>query len=1024
MKNKRLIKIISLLALATLMISQITVNTFAESKDGVNDIANVTAEQTNGATVETKEKSDSVSEETSNIATASETKQAPSAQTGSPAAPAQKAAKGSAVFAKKAAAKAKDVPETANTVKPGMTQAEIQKIVDTNDTVVFEGGDYKDLKLFLNGSKTIIPKGVVTLKSTTGNESAFTAADNASLTIDGDKNSSLTIDGYNDGIFLKDQVFTLNINENNTLKLINGKMIGDVNHGNGIWTQGHTTFTINAKKGATFVASGNAGSGINAYGNEPWTETEQISQLNFNFNGCKLVDMSGNKGGSGYNSGAGWYVGASFDFKECQEVHIDNNKVDGVMFCSGYKADKAAPSGYVTLSMKSELNIEDCPDFTMNGNGSWGTNGGAVTIKKSKLECSNNAKEPWADVTITSSNLYCYSLKAIDSTIEANNCHTYCGIWVAGKADIENSIITANQNGIDNYGKTNNKGNKNTGGHGIYFGNTAVISGSQITAKENGKAGIVFTNASLSENQSVISNGSAVQTEQNGNNPKCAETGLMYKSGIVLITGKLDCKNSAMLVREKSGNSVSYNNIKEKGSFVLDENMIAAWKASNSYKEGLASDDPRDTKVFGGSLQASLPNMTGTYGNAWNLQKGADEVYAAPINQFKTKLVRFDLHKDINKECVKDTNTFKTYDPNKKEAYDYSFRYNKKGEDLNADASRNAYVWTPASILNYDATEGTIDQTGTAGEVTYGSSATSKGDAAKGKRFTSDITIFGNSLDLAEKTMPTAGKDGLVFLGWYYADDEEKAAEYAAKEDFINLYDLLNTEFTSASKVTEGKSDDPAKGVEKKTIYAKWMSEEQYYRTGQIAIEKKVTENGQPYQVNATFYAGLFEDAGCTVPTTDADGKAIVIPLNLGGGDTVTVTQDDIPLGTHYVAETDKDGKVVRSSEGHSVKVDNAEVKIEGSQTDAPTVKVTIINDYGDYEGYYKEEGGDPGTTVTSSNTTTTTTEEDGAGEAVNGNATQTGDDSSMAPYIAILILAAAIAAAIVVTGRRKKNKK
>lgn len=1002
MKNKRLIKIISLLALVTLMISQITVSTFAESKDGMNDIASVTAEETDGATVETKEKSDSVSEETSNIAADSETKQVPSAQTESPAAPAQKAAKGSATFAKKAAAKAKDVPETANTVKPGMTQAEIQKIVDANDTVVFEGGTYKDISITTNKTTTfeINDKNNIVEFEYSGAPSKAPYAfqqNGGNLNFHFSNNAQLKITGYGAGIYQNEAAkdVELNIIGFGLLEITKSH---DSNTGSssGMFLHSKGTKLLKIKgisndQRMTVRCNENGASGIDWY---PQIE-DKANELKFT---CQYANLYTNKNG---------YNGINFQTDNGTERNHNGMRVD---IQDSYLASCGNTGGSGVMNDWGKKSYDDHDSFwnitrstlLLNNNLLDGFSSGKLTLNESNITANENSRGGIAGVSLDAYNSE-ITVNGNYPTLDNGKLSYYGGLWV-------HTIIGQPENDFYSHIINTTINAKDNGACGVMFypskdTNYSVvpyIQNSTITSENNKYAGAYFRNGGIvKENSQLITKGNFI-------------------AGIYNANGKLSVKNSFTSCTEEQAQGLYHANNDE---IIIDNETVARLEAADKeahIKPGVAL-NMKDTYVLNGSLQASLPNMTGTYGNAWNLQKGADEVYAAPINQFKTKLVRFDLHKDINKECAKDTNTFKTYDPNKKEAYDYSFRYNKKGEDLNADASGNAYVWTPASILNYDATEGTIDQTGTAGEVTYGSSATSKGDAAKGKRFTSDITIFGNSLDLAEKTMPTAVKDGLVFLGWYYADDEEKAAEYAAKEDFINLYDLLNTEFTSSSKVTEGKSDDPAKGVEKKTIYAKWMTEEQYYRAGQIAIEKKVTEKGQPYQVNTTFYAGLFEDAGCTVPTTDADGKAIVIPLNLGGGDTVTVTQDDIPLGTHYVAETDKDGKVVRSSEGHSVKIDNAEVKIE---TDAPAVKVTIINDYGDYEGYYKEEGGDPGTTVTSSNTTTTTTEEDGAGETVKGNATQTGDDSSMAPYIAILILAAAIAAAIVVTGRRKKNKK
>ena len=44
--------------------------------------------------------------------------------------------------------------------------------------------------------------------------------------------------------------------------------------------------------------------------------------------------------------------------------------------------------------------------------------------------------------------------------------------------------------------------------------------------------------------------------------------------------------------------------------------------------------------------------------------------------------------------------------------------------------------------------------------------------------------------------MPTAKRNGYVFVGWYVADDEEKAEKLAGENNFTELYKLLNTPIT------------------------------------------------------------------------------------------------------------------------------------------------------------------------------------------------------------------------------------
>lgn len=190
---------------------------------------------------------------------------------------------------------------------------------------------------------------------------------------------------------------------------------------------------------------------------------------------------------------------------------------------------------------------------------------------------------------------------------------------------------------------------------------------------------------------------------------------------------------------------------------------------------------------------------------------------------------------------------------------------------------------------------------------------------------------------------------------------------------------------------------------------------EQYYYDGAVSVTKNVTENGQPYQVNTTFYAALFNDEACTELTKDAGGQPIILPLELKGEDSVTITTDKtIPRGTFYVAETDQYGNVVKSSEGHTVSISSPTIAV----TDEAAAEVTITNDYNNFEGYYKENDGNPVTTT--SEVITTTTEDEENSEA----SVQTGDDTNMALYAALLILAAAAAGGTIAAGRRKKNVK
>ena len=215
--------------------------------------------------------------------------------------------------------------------------------------------------------------------------------------------------------------------------------------------------------------------------------------------------------------------------------------------------------------------------------------------------------------------------------------------------------------------------------------------------------------------------------------------------------------------------------------------------------------------------------MDGEYGDEWNGTKKDDETYVGPINGDGTKLTEFDVNKEINKILDKDSNKFTYYDSNTGTKYDYVFKYNDDSTDLTGEGN-NAYLWTPASLLHYDATEGLINYLGTAGVLKYGNSKAIQRDlflAGLGTRFTQDVTIYGNCMALAEKNLASASREGYVFLGWYIADDSELAKKYAEEGNFEKLYKLLNTQFTDMTNL-----EIDGVPVSELTIYAKWAKEE------------------------------------------------------------------------------------------------------------------------------------------------------------------------------------------------------
>ena len=706
-----------------------------------------------------------------------------------------------------------------------MSNEEIQSIVDSNDEVIFEEGNYSDITINVSGTKTFKTTGAVVFNSTLGSNFGILVNDGASanITIDG----NFTFDGYREGVFVGNNAnVTMTLAESSTLKLVNGKL-GDIVHGSGMWIGKNAEFTINGNKNATFIASDNAIAGINVLENATFVA---------NFKDMTLVDMSRNKDVSGYHASMETGVKTTITFDGVKKVTMNDNGVDAVCFSDG--------------SDTNILNIINSKDVSMNRNHSWGINGGDVRIVNSYLNIDNNSISPWDNVKYTASNMYVETLYVENSTIDSNDCSNNNGIWVENQATIIGSTINVNNNGKNAFGVYNSTTDKKfysgnyawNNGNGIAFCNGVSIVNSKITANGNGGAGIAFyaTNSNGLANikvsgSTLIANGNGISPnftfvidgekkyDKNYNSSKYTDRegyNVGLYSGIAIGNAVVNVEDSTIMLIDNKKYGVGFHQLYE-GKLVIDGYTVAAISTNDEelQREIKGSNNGQATIVLSGSLQGNLDNMDGEYGDEWNGTKKDDETYVGPINGDGTKLTEFDVNKEINKILDKDSNSFTYYDPNTGTKYDYVFKYNDDSTDLTGKGN-NAYIWTPASILRYDATEGLINYLGTAGVLRYGSSKTIQENlrlAGLGSRFTQDVTIYGNCMALAEKLLAEAEREGYVFLGWYIADDSELAAKYAEEGNFEELYKLLNTEFTDMTNLEiDGVS------VSELTVYAKW----------------------------------------------------------------------------------------------------------------------------------------------------------------------------------------------------------
>ena len=454
----------------------------------------------------------------------------------------------------------------------------------------------------------------------------------------------------------------------------------------------------------------------------------------------------------------------------------------------------------------------------------------------------------------------------VDSEIHMDGNHNTNAGFASSKTVIDKTTFTANDS-EDSCGI-------------MQMGGLEMTNGSVIEANNNPYGGVWI------EYESEISDSKVIANNNGG-----LRYSSKYMSGIYQAKGNLSITNSVLELKDNPSAitiaSPTKNAVKQYGNNVIavqSGEYDTAAETGNQFAD--KKRNPRSDKYFGrdyvlgGSFQATTANMR--YGD--NLkgmpfdklnpmigseELGSGENYAAPINTSHTALTRFDLHQSANKEAASDVNDFVYYDPNTGDKYAYSFRYNTAAEDLNGTGG-NAYVWAPVSVLHYDATEGKINAFGTAvqGNIALvntrgdGSAVGNTGNPEEtSDRYAADYTIFGNSMNLTEGELPVAVRNGYKFAGWYVADDESAAVDYAKSGNWAELNKLLNIRFTADSKVSED-INDVSKGQEEKTIYAKWVLPTQYNivinyineRTGAsitASYNSDYMEEGSSYDVNA-----------------------------------------------------------------------------------------------------------------------------------------------------------------------------
>ena len=434
-----------------------------------------------------------------------------------------------------------------------------------------------------------------------------------------------------------------------------------------------------------------------------------------------------------------------------------------------------------------------------------------LLIKDSKLSLIDNAKNGYTGADNRR------NIQIINSEVIANGNASAGMKFDCQKIDIINSKLYASGNGSFGFTGMSN----------------ATVKNSTISTVDNRLAGMVFYgNSIVSDNSKLLSKKDGDRTYSSSRSSAVAVRIYPGTFTIVDSVTNFDSVSGISFYNTSAGNVRVY--VTGETVAAISANDEFNTTASELFDDFNASkQNTGRTIVIGGSLQASFENMTvseklkllkdSVLNPVISFENGEkeDTQYLAPVNSDGTALTRFDLNSEINKEVGGEgSHTFVYYDPNTSKEYVYTFRYNVVSEDLVEGESGNAYVWTPVSEITYDATEGVV--------VTDGSTALIDDTNS---RYARDITIFGNSLDLAERVMPSAVRQGYKFLGWFIAVngvevDLEKAYALANNGDFNELYALLNYKFEQNSKVL-AVVDDVKSGIERITVFAKWAKESQ-----------------------------------------------------------------------------------------------------------------------------------------------------------------------------------------------------
>ena len=242
-------------------------------------------------------------------------------------------------------------------------------------------------------------------------------------------------------------------------------------------------------------------------------------------------------------------------------------------------------------------------------------------------------------------------------------------------------------------------------------------------------------------------------------------------------------------------------------------------------------------------------------------------------------------------------------------------------------------------------------------------------------------------------------------LNYYIAEVNEQGQRITDNSDFGYVPTI------DQPQLTVKKGEDASVTITNKTKISKVT----------LYLTKKVYKGTSQYAVNETFYAGLFKDPEFT------QLYANPIPMQLNGKSELTLKLT-LNLGSAseakiYVAEVDKNGKVVKSSKefGYDIRVVNATASFSQDRTEVQSILLNAV--YGsvnddDWRSIENKDdnniGDEPGGSGYSSN---------GSGGSTNGDVS-TGDETPILPNVAVLVASVVVILGLVLTSKKKKHRK